>query len=177
MKKLSIFIISLIFVMAGSLAFTQMNQAGIGNNVQKSTQQTGPACDNGECHGKIFNIVKEDAGKEIICNTCHATEGVMSVFGFKAYLGALGHFSLPDEYYTHPDACIVCHTGREVHGGYADDFGKIVHKGHLVDKEGRVLTKGNNHFVVMYGGTCTHCHIVNSDGTFSMPGMERLFEK
>lgn len=165
--------------MIGTFAYTQMNQAGIGKAVQQSDQgQTGPACDNGECHGKIWEIAKEDAGKEVICNTCHATKGVMSVFGFKAYLGALGHFKLPDDYYKNPVACaLTCHRGKEVHGGFAEDFSIVVHRGHLVDPEGRVLEKGNNHFAIMYGGTCTHCHIVNSDGTFSMPGMERLFEK
>ena len=172
MKKFLIFTISIVFLMAGSFAFTEINQAGVGKNIQ----QTGPACDNGECHGKVWEIASANAGQENICLTCHVTQGVMSVFGFKAFLGALDHFPLPDEYYVHPEACVVCHTGREVHGGFAEEFGKLVHKGHLVDPEGRVLENGNNHFVIMYGGKCTHCHVVNSDGTFSMPGMESLFE-
>jgi cytochrome c peroxidase len=113
---------------------------------------------------------------ENVCNTCHATEGVMSMFGFKSFLGAQGHFPLPEEFYTHADACVICHTGREVHGGFAEEFGKLVHKGHFVDPEGRVLGDGNNHFVLFYGGQCTHCHKINPDGTFSMPGMESLFE-
>jgi hypothetical protein len=173
MKKFSIFIISIVFLMAGSIAFTEINKSGIGKDLQ---QQTGPACDNGECHGKIWGISEANAGQKNVCLTCHTTQGVMSIFGFKAFLGALDHFPLPDEYYTHPEACVVCHTGREVHGGFAEDFAKIVHKGHLVDPEGRILEKGNNHFAIMYGGKCTHCHVVNKDGTFSMPGMESLFE-
>ena len=108
--------------MAGSIAFTQMDQTGIG----KKIQQTGPACDNGECHGKIWEISKANAGQKNICLTCHVTQGVMSVFGFKAFLGALDHFPLPDEYYTHPEACVVCHTGREVHGGFAEEFGPLL---------------------------------------------------
>ena len=175
MKKFVIFIISIAMVLASSLAFTENTNSGIGKEIQ---QQTGPACDNGECHGKIYEISKANAGQKNVCLTCHVEKGALSVFGFESFLQAMGHFeALPKEYYAHPEACVVCHTGREVHGGYAEEFGKLVHKGHFVDPSGRIMENGNNHFVLFYGAQCTHCHKINADGTFSMPGMESLFEK
>ncbi|MDY6820512.1 MAG: hypothetical protein SVN78_02685 [Deferribacterota bacterium] len=177
MKKISIFIISAVFLIIATLAYTESDIKGIGVENEKISKQAGPptSCDEG-CHGRIYEMELSDPS-ENICLTCHTPTGVMSVFGFRAYLGALDHWPLPDEFYTHPDACVICHTGQEVHGSYAEDFFTLVHKGHLVDPEGRVLEEGNNHFVIMYGGKCTHCHIVNPDGTFSMPGMESLFEE
>ena len=133
--------------MAGTFAFTEVNKAGVGKSVSAS-------------------------GEQNICLTCHVTQGVMSVFGFKAFLGALNHLQLDDYYYSHPEACVDCHNGQ-----WAEDFSTLVHRGHLVDPQGRILEEGNNHHAIMYGGKCTNCHVINRDGTFSMPGMESLFKK
>lgn len=144
MKKINILIVSFIFIMAAAFAYSQ---TGMG---------------------------KQTTADEVknICLTCHVTQGVMSMFGFKAYLGAINHLELDDHYYTHPEDCIDCHNGQ-----WAEDFSTLVHRGHLVDKEGRIMQDGNNHFAILYGGQCTHCHKINANGTFSMPGMESLFKK
>ena len=135
--KRNIFIVSFILVFAIGLAYSQVN--GMGKNTQSKAKD--------------------------VCAVCHATSGVMSMFGFESFLGAQGHMELEDSYYVDAVKCKECHDGN-----MAENFMELVHKGHFIDPKGRMFLDGNNHYTLLYGAKCTHCHQLQPDGSMVIPG-------
>lgn len=58
-----------------------------------------------------------------------------------------------------PTDCLMCHSGSSPK---VPQFRKLIHRIHLTGGE-------ENHFLMNYGGTCTHCHKLDQDtGTWSI---------